>query len=52
MIHVSLFNHRQLAAKDPQKLNNLISNCLKNLNIVSYFSSSLNTCECLICQIY
>ena len=39
-------------AKELLKLNNTINNCLIRLNNTLYYSLSLNTCECLICQIY
>ena len=39
-------------AKESLKLDNTINTCLIRLNIILYFSLSLNSCECLIFQIY
>ena len=39
-------------AKELLKLNNTINNGLIRLSINLYYSLLLNTCECLICQIY
>ena len=39
-------------AKEILKLNNTINTCLITLNIILNYSLSLNTLECLICQIY
>ena len=55
IMHGPLFKNRhfvRLPAKDSLKLNNTIKTCLKRLNIILYYFLSLNTCECLICQIY
>ena len=38
--------------KDSLKVNNRIGTSLIRLNIILYYSLSLNTCECLICQVY
>ena len=34
------------------KRNNAVNTCLVRLNVILYHSWTLNTCECLICQIY
>ena len=39
-------------AQDLLKCNNTIKTCLIRLNITLYYSLSLNTCECSLCQIY
>ena len=39
-------------AKELLKLNNTINTCLIRPSIISYYSLSLNTCECLILQIF
>ena len=51
-MHDSPFKNRHSVAKEMLKLNNTINTCLRMLNIISYYSLSLNTCECAICQIY
>ena len=42
ILHSLLFKDTHLVAKDPVELNNAISACLINLNIVLYHASSLN----------
>ena len=39
-------------AKELLKLNNTINTCLIRPSIISYYSLSLHTCECLILQIF
>ena len=51
-MHGSSFNDRQLVAKDSLKVNNTINTCLIRMNIIFYYSYSLNICECVICRIY
>ena len=51
-MHDSPFKNRHSVAKEILKLNNTINTCLRMLKIISYYSLSLNTCECAICQIY
>ena len=54
-MHVSSFKNRHFVwsrAKESLKLNKTINVSSIRLNIISYYSLSLNTCECLICQIY
>ena len=48
IMHGSSFKNRYFVAKELLKLNNTIN----RLNISLYYSKSLNTCDCLICQIY
>ena len=52
IIHVSLFKDLNFVTKYPRKRDNSISTCLISLNIISYYSYSLNNSDCLICQIY
>ena len=51
-MHDSSFKGRRLVVEDSLKLNNTINTCLIRLNIILYYSFTLNTYECLICQIY
>ena len=54
-MHDSSFKNRhffRLRAKDLIKLINTINTCLIGLNIILYYSLSLDAYECLICQIY
>ena len=51
-MHGSSFNDTDFVpscAKELLKLKNTINSCL---NKAEHYSLSLNTCECLICQIY
>ena len=41
-----------MLANDSLKLNNTLNICLRSLRIILYYSQQLNTCECLISQIY
>ena len=49
-MHGSAFKNIHFVVKQILKLNNRINTYLIRLNIISYYSLSLNTCECLICQ--
>ena len=49
-MHGSAFKNIHFVAKQILKLNNRINTYLIRLNIISYYSLSLNTCECLICH--
>ena len=59
-MHALLYNETHLVssdnlaarAKELLKLNNTINTCLIRPSIISYYSLSLNTCECLILQIF
>ena len=51
-MHGSLFHERPLVAKDLLILNSTINTCLIRLKIILLYFYSLNTCECIICQIY
>ena len=57
-MHGSLFKDRNFVrtiathTKELLKLSNTINTCLIKLNISFYYSLLLNTCECLIYQIY
>ena len=48
VLSVTLATH----IKDSLKLNNTKNTCLISRNIILYYYLSLNTCECLIFQIY
>ena len=48
IVHHLKTNFFLLRAKDSVKLNNTIN----RLKIILYYSFSLNTYECLLCQIY